>query len=253
MKYQKNWIYRIIGRDTMEKVLQFASSTPIWIFALIILAIVIFQAFVFIKLALRTRESVGMTEQEVSRVLKVGAISAIGPAMGSMIIAISLITFLAEPVTLIRSVVIGSSAIEAAGANLAANVYGAEIGSADFTEKAYTTVVWTLCLGGLGWLLFTVFFTKTLAKTQASVAKKGNGNRGNIVAIISSGAMLGVFGNFVGAELFKGLSNIIVVLVAALTTVIVLLIANKLKVNWLRDWSMGLSILSALTVVYFTL
>lgn len=237
----------------MEKALLLGSSTPVWIFALIILAVVIFQAVIFIKLAVRTKESVGMSNQEVKRAFKVGAVSAIGPAVGSMIIAISLITFLAEPVTLMRSVVIGSSAIEAAGANLAAHAYGAELGSPEFTEKAYTTVVWTLCLGGLGWLLFTVFFTKTLAKTQATVAKRGVGKRGNLMAVISTGAMLGVFGNFASGELLKGSSNALVVAVSAITMVIVMWIANKLKVNWLRDWSLGLSILLALTVGYFTL
>jgi hypothetical protein len=235
----------------MENAMRLASSYPVWGFASIIIGIVVFQAIIFMRLATRTSQSVGMSGTEVKSALKVGAINAIGPAMASLIIAMSLITFLGEPLTFMRSVVIGSSATEAAGANLAATAFGTELGSDTFNEQAYTTVVWTLCLGGLGWLLVTVFFTKSLGKAQEKVSNKSGSKRGSLMAIISSAAMLGVFGNFVSGELLKGVTNSAVIITSALSMFILLLLANKFKKNWLKEWSLGLSILAALSVGYF--
>lgn len=235
----------------MEKALQLANSYPVWIFAAIVIGIVIFQAIVFIRLATRTSQNVGMTKQEVQSALKVGAINAIGPAMASLIIAISLMTFLGNPVTFMRSVVIGSSATESAGANLAATAFGTELGSYGFNEQAYTTIVWTLCLGGLGWLLVTVFFTKSLGKMQEKISSQQGSKRGSLMAIISSAAMLVVFGNFGSAELLKGVTNAVVIITAALFMFILLIIANKFKLNWLKEWSLGFSILAALSVGFF--
>lgn len=115
----------------MENAMQLATSFPMWIIALIIIGIVIFQAIVFMRLATKTSQSVGLTNNEVKSAIKVGGIFAIGPVMGSMIIAVSLITF------------------------LTAQAYGAELGSGGFNEQAFTTFVWTLCLGRLGWLFFS--------------------------------------------------------------------------------------------------
>jgi hypothetical protein len=235
----------------MEKTLQLATSSPVWIIALLILGIVIFQAIIFMRLATKTSQSVQLSTIEVKSAIKVGAISAIGPAMGSMIIAVSLITFLGEPLTLMRSAVIGSSAIESVGASLAAQAYGAELGSAGFNEQAFTTVVWTLCLGGLGWLLFVVFFIKPMSKAERKVSNNKKSKTVNLMAIISSAAMLGVFGNFASGEIVKGYTYSGVILASALTMFVLFFLSNKLKMNWIKEWSLGLSILVALTVGYF--
>lgn len=235
----------------MERALQLATSSPVWVFASIVIGIVIFQAIVFIRLATKTSESVGMTRSDVRSALKVGAINSIGPAMSSLIIAISLITFLGEPVTFMRSVVVGSSATEAAGASLAANAFGTEIGAEGFNEQAYTTIVWTLCLGGLGWLVVAVLFNKSLGKFQQKIVNKGSNKSVNIMAIVSGAAMIGVFGNFFSAELLKGVTNATVIITSAVSMFVILLIANKWNQNWLKEWSLGFSILIALTVGYF--
>ena len=235
----------------MENAMRLATSFPVWIIALIILGVVIFQAIVFMRLATKTSQSVGLSNKEVKSAIKVGGISAIGPAMGSMIIAVSLITFLGEPLTLMRSAVIGSSAIESVGAGLAAQAYGTELGSAGFNEQAFTTVVWTLCLGGLGWLFFVVFFIKSLSKVERKVVNNSKAKKGNLMAIVSSAAMLGVFANFTTGEVLKGITQTGVILTAAITMFVLFFLSNKLKMNWIKEWSLGLSILVSLTVSFF--
>lgn len=235
----------------MGKALELATSYPFWIISLTIIGIVIFQAITFMRLSIKTSHSVGLDKTDVKSALKIGAITAIGPAMGTMIIAVSLITFLGEPFTLMRSAVIGSSAVEAVGANIAAQAYGVELGSAAFNEQAFTTVVWTLCLGGLGWLLFVVFFIKPISKAEKKVSNSGNSNKRNLLAIIASAAMLAVFGNFVAGEALKGFTNIGVMLASAITMLILFFLSDKFKMSWLKEWSIGFSIIAALVVGHF--
>ena len=79
-----------------------ANSFPVWIIASLIIGIVIFQAIVFIRLASKTAPSVGLTTREVKSVVRTGAISSLGPSFAIIIVAISLITLLGNPVTLMR-------------------------------------------------------------------------------------------------------------------------------------------------------
>ncbi|MBN6888263.1 uncharacterized protein DUF5058 [Cytobacillus horneckiae] len=238
----------------MEESLKVANSPVVWIIALTVIGIVIFQGIIFIRMAAKTSQSVGLSKQDVHRALKIGAINAIGPSLGIMVVAVSLITLLGDPLTLMRIGIIGSAATESMGASLAATAYGTELGSSSFNAEAMTTVVWVLCIGGTGWLLFVALFTKSLGKIEAKVSNSEKKNGGvPIMIIVSSAAMLAVFGNLLAGEMFKGYETAIVTVSAAASMGIVSLIANKKpRLKWLHEWSLGLSIIAGLTVSYFT-
>jgi hypothetical protein len=238
----------------MEAAMKLANSPVVFLFAFLVVGVVIFQGLIFIRLAKKTSESVGMTKSEVKSALKVGAINAIGPSLGIMVIAISLITILGNPLTLMRIGVIGSAPIESMGATVAASAFGTELGASDFSEKAFVTVVWVLSLGGAGWLLVTALFTKSLGKIEKKVTGSSKRKGTPIMAIVSTAAMIAVFANLSFGEMVKGFDTTLVVAVSIITMVIVTLIANSRKgLNWLNEWSLGIAILVSLTVGYFTL
>jgi hypothetical protein len=236
----------------MEKTMLLANSPVVWIFALLIVCTVIFQGFTFIRLATKTSSSVGMSRNEVKSALKIGAINAIGPSIGIIIVAISLIALLGDPLVLMRIGIIGSAATESMGATIAASTFGTELGSDNFSEQAFTTVAWVLCLGGAGWLLVVALFTKSLGKMEKKITEKTKNSTVPVMMIVATAAMLGAFGNLVSGELLKGYTNAIVAIAAAVTMVILTLIANKKKsLNWLNEWSLGFAIIISLTVCYF--
>ena len=187
----------------MNEVMKLANSFPVWIIASLIIGIVIFQAVVFIRLASKTAPSVGLTGNEVKSVVRTGAISSLGPSFAIIIVAISLITFLGNPVTLMRIGIVGSAPIETVGASLGAQAAGSELGSSTFTEQAFTTAVWVMCLGGMGWLLFTALFTKSLGKVSRE-NWQGKGNNVQLLSIVSTAAMIGAFGYFGAGQMIKG-------------------------------------------------
>ncbi|MCZ2258523.1 DUF5058 family protein [Sporosarcina sp. G11-34] len=234
----------------MAQVMQTANSFPLWIIAALVISVVVFQAIVFIRLASRTASSVGMTTLEVRSAIRTGAISSLGPSFAIVIVAISLMTLIGDPVTLIRIGIIGSAPIETVGASIGAQAAGSELGSTGFTEKAFTNAVWVMCLGGMGWLLFTALFTKSLGKIQSKIASKGNKSV-LLMKSISTAAMIGAFSYLGSGEMVKGLNESIVLVAAFLVMPIILWASTKLKKSWIREWSLGLVIIVGISVGYF--
>lgn len=230
----------------MEQVLKVANSFPIWIIAALVIGIVIFQAVVFIRLASKTAPSVGLTTLEVRSVVRTGAISSLGPSFAIIIVAISLITFLGNPVTLMRIGIVGSAPIETVGASLGAHAAGSELGSSTFTEQAFTTAVWVMCLGGMGWLLVTALFTKSLGKFQEKISRKNSNVR--LLSIVSTAAMIGAFGYFGAGQMIRGINETVVFIAAFLVMPVIIWASNKFKMNWLREWSLGLVIVVGLSI-----
>ncbi|ADU29541.1 DUF5058 family protein [Evansella cellulosilytica] len=232
----------------MIEVMEIANSGVIWFFALLIISIVIIQALLFIKLAAHASSSINMSSVEVKSAIKTGAISAIGPSLAIMVIAVSLITILGDPLTLMRIGIIGSAPIEALGASIGADAYGTELGSSSFTAQALTTVVWTLCLGGAGGLLVVAIFTKSFGKIEKRVTSKSKNGNGMIV--LTTAALIGAFSFFVSGEMVKSNVHTFVAIGAGLSMVGMLQIANKRNLVWLKEWSLGIAILAGLFVGY---
>ncbi len=232
----------------MKEVMNVANSAPLWIIAFAVIAIVIFQAIVFLKLASKTAPEVGMTPQEVKTTIRTGFISSLGPSFAIGIVIVSLIALIGSPMTLMRIGIVGSAATEAAAAEIGAKAFGVSLGGADFTIEAFSTVIWTMCLGGMGWLIVTALFTKSLAKTQSKV-KKSNPK---VMVIVSSAAMLGAFGYLASDQMVKSGNHAVAGIVSVFAMFIVLGISKKTNVTWLKEWALGIVMLLGMIGGYIT-
>lgn len=220
-----------------EEVMQLANANIVWIVALFVISVVIFQALVFRYLAKKAAPAAGLTPQDVTRSARTGFISSLGPSFGIAIVIISLIAILGPPVTLMRIGIVGSAATETAAAQIGANAFGVELGGKGFNGKAFATMVWTMCLGGMGWLLFTLFFTKSLGKIE----KKVRNRNPKTMQIISLAAMLGAFGYLTTEQMITSLNYTVAALVSLVVMVLIMSVADKRDINWLREWSLGIS------------
>ena len=234
----------------MNRVMETANSLPLWMIAAAVIGVVIFQAIIFIRLASKTASTVGMNRLEVKAALRTGAISSIGPSFAILIVAISLLTLIGNPVTLIRIGIIGSAPVETIGATVGAQAAGSELGSADFTQQAFTNAVWVMCLGGIGWLLVTALFTKSLGKVQTKIANNGQKSV-TLLKVISTAALLGAFSYLGTMQVIKGMNEAMVFLAAFAVMPLILWTAAKFKLNWLKEWSLGLTILVGISIGYF--
>ncbi|WP_059104395.1 DUF5058 family protein [Shouchella shacheensis] len=236
----------------MQQAMELANGNILWIFASLVIGIVIFQSIKFIQLSVKASGDAGMTKTEVNSALKTGAIAAIGPSFAIVIVAISLIAFLGDPLTLMRIGVIGSAPIESVGASFGAEAAGSSLGGENFSQTVFTAIVWTLCLGGMGWLLFTALATKSLGRIEKKLTSKGPKSK-QMMSMVATAAMVAAFGNLASAEMIKGLAFVVVALTASATMVIASKMADKHQILWLREWSLGLAILVSLCVGYFVI
>ncbi|MFC7063446.1 DUF5058 family protein [Halobacillus seohaensis] len=231
-----------------DGVIDIANSSALWVMAFIFVGIVIFQALVFLRLAKKSAPDVGMTPKEVKTAIRTGFISSLGPSFGIAIVLVSLIALLGSPLTLMRIGIIGSAATESAAAGIGADAFGMDLTSDNFSTQAFTTVVWTMCLGGMGWLLFTLFFTKSLGNTQKRIEKKNP----KAMAIVSSAAMLGAFGYLASDQMITSMSHTIAGVAALFSMVIIMLVAEKGNLSWLKEWALGFAMVIGMVSAYLS-
>lgn len=216
-----------------------ANSSAIWVIAFFVSSVVIFQAVIFIRIAKTAAPDVGLSSKDVKTAIRTGFISSLGPSFGIAIVIISLITLLGSPVTLMRIGIIGSAATESAAAQIGAEAFGVILGGDGFNAKAFATVVWTMCLGGMGWLVVTLLFTKSLGKTEKAIKKRYP----KTMASVALAAMLGAFGYLTAAQMVRGISFAIAAVVSLMIMVFIMAYAEKKNIAWLKEWALGISMI----------
>ncbi|WP_339164721.1 DUF5058 family protein [Siminovitchia sp. FSL W7-1587] len=222
-----------------KEVMTAFSTVPLWMIAFTVICIVIFQALMFIRLAKKAAIEVGMTSKEVKTAMKTGLIGSIGPFFSLGIVIISLIALIGSPLTMMRIGIIGSASTEAAAAEIGANAFGSSLGTESFTVEAFSTVVWTMCLGGMGWLLFTFLFTKSLGNVQNKLKAKNP----KLMGIVSAAAMMGAFGYLAVEKMVIDISSAVAGFMAIFTLFAVLFFAKKTGKTWLKEWSLAIAMM----------
>ena len=229
--------------------MELANSPVVWLFASAIIVLVILQAVKFLTMSRKAAGEVGLSRKDTNRAIKTGIITAIGPSVGIIIVAVSLISLIGNPLTMMRIGVIGSAPIESMGAQLSAETAGVSLSGEGLSPEVFNLIVWTLCIGGAGWMLFCFVATSSLSKIQTKLTETSKGEY--LLGMIASGAMIAVFGSLIGGEMLKGSPYIFTGVVAIFSSLIINYISDKKEIKWLKEWSLGFSILISLTAVYF--
>ena len=83
----------------------------IWVFAAILISLVLVQSFLFYRLASNFNKKNNLVSKaEIRDAVQTGAISAIGPSISSIVVALSLIAMVGGACTFMRCGVIGAPA-----------------------------------------------------------------------------------------------------------------------------------------------
>lgn len=225
-----------------------ANSAPLWIIAFIIVSLVIMQALIFLRIASKAAPKADMTKDEVKTSIQTGLISAIGPSFAVAFVVISIISLIGSPLTLMRIGIIGSAATEAGAVQIGQEAFGSNMRDAGFTVEGFATIVWTMSVGGMGWLVFTLFFTKSLENIQNKIQNKIP----KLMGIVSSAAMMGAFAFLASEQMIEGSNFAIAGIIALFTNLALVWGANKTSIVWLKQWSLGISMFIGMTGGYLT-
>lgn len=212
-----------------------ANSPWLWAAATPVILVVLIQAGLFLRQSWKSGKEMGLSDEQLRTGLKTGIISAIGPAIAVLAAMLALIATIGGPVAWMRLSVIGSIAFELPAAELGISQLGFAFGDDGITETAFATAVWTMTLGGIGWLLVSALGTPHMEKARQKVV----GGRDTLLPIITSGAMLGAFAYFVSGEVTSGAPETGSVAMGGVVMASLLKIADRKDIQWIREWALG--------------
>lgn len=216
----------------------------IWVFAFILIAFVIIQAAVFLKMALKfNKENKILSDQEVNMAVKTGILSVIGPACSVVVIAISLMTLLGPAITFMRVGVIGSASTELTLANIAADAMGGVLGEASFDEVMISAAIFGMVLGSAPYFLNCFL---TLKPLDAAVGKSKSSGKDSFALILGFAASIGLYGRYVLVNGTKGGPTLVAVIAGGLVTYLLKKYIKKSGKKGLNSWTLAIALLAGM-------
>ena len=232
----------------MKEYLNVANSTILWLSAMPVAVAVVVQAFIFYKKAKKAGSIVGLSDEEANRAFKIGATSAIGPALGVFVVMLGLMAVIGGPLAWMRLSIIGAAPTELAASQMAAQAQGINLTSPDYNILNFANATWVMALNGSAWLLSSGLLADKLEILSAKVAK-GNPKR---LSIIMVAAMCGAFGYLCFNQIYPGLfdSKKVPFMVAAISGFCFMILFESISKKYpkFKEYGLGVAMVLAMMV-----
>ncbi|MPY81233.1 MAG: DUF5058 family protein [Actinophytocola sp.] len=219
-----------------------ANSPFLWACVIAVFLIITWQSVIYIRAGLKEAPSVGMTRSEVATAVRTGAISAIGPSIAIVVVAIGLLSLFGGPAVLMRIGLIGSAGYELIAANTGASALGLDLGGEGFDGRAFATVFTVMSLGGAMWMVSTLCLTPVIKRVDRAVRKRN----ATVLQVVTLAALASAFGYITAQEPTKSPVHLYVLLVAMATAIGMQLAASRFERAWLREWSLAIAMSAGL-------
>lgn len=228
----------------MGSYLDIANDPWMWLMATPVVVLTAVQGIIFAKKAFNASEAkvVNVTREQCFRAFKVGAISAIGPAVSVFIVMLGLMAVIGGPLSWLRLSIIGAAPTELTAATMGAKAMGVEFGSPQYDINTFASSVWTMTLNGCGWLLFCGLFTHKLGALKDKVA----GGDTNLLIQISGAAVVGTAGYLLTGHLIAGGPRLYAGLTAAIA--MALLDGFSKKMPKFKEYNLGIAMVIGMAV-----
>lgn len=216
------------------------STLGFWAVCSPMVVITLFQALLFMRKAWKTGLDIGMSKETMKRGLLSGANTAIAPAFSVMIALVGLISMVGPALAWLRLSVIGAIMFEGLAVNEALDAMGESLGG--YSPSAFACIIWVMAIGSSGWLLVSALFTHKMD----SIRQKMVGNRQYLLPIISVCAGLGCYSYQVAKQVVTWSRSSISAISSIVIMVVITFIANRYKIRWLKDWSLGIAMIAGM-------
>lgn len=211
----------------------------LWIFTCMLIGVVIIQATIFLRMALKyNRKYQVLTNEEVKNCMKVGSVSVLAPALSVVVVGLTLIQMMGSAATMMRVGVIGSAGYELTLAEIAADTMGVTLGGDDFTGEAFTLALFTMFFGSMPYILNALITVKPMDMAMT----KSMGKKNSLVGVIGLAAGLGLMGFLVLKQGSAGPFHAVGAIVSALVTAGCRQYIKKTGHKKLTDWILAIAI-----------
>lgn len=229
-------------------ILSVANLPVLWLCALGVFAVIVLQTVIYVRAARVAAPAAGMTAGELRTSFRAGAVSAIGPSLAVALVAVALLTVFGTPAVLVRIGLIGSVSFETGAAGIAAGTMGADLGGPSYTQDVFAVAFMAMSLGGAMWMLATLVLTPLLKRGDVNLRRVNPA----VMTVVPGAALLGAFFALGFGELPKSGHHVVAFLASAAAMTVCLAAAAVLKRPWIREWALGVAILTALVVTSLT-
>ena len=227
----------------------FSVDSPIlFIMIGILIAVVLAQSIYFLIRAVRRAKEIGISSSTVKKTISSAAVFTIAPAVAILVGVVALSKSLGVALPWLRLSIIGSITYETVAANNALQALGLSAGEKITDASVYVTVLWVMTLGIAIALILVPFVTK---KIQGGMNKIGMKDK-KWGEIFNNAMFLGMISAFLGyvfcdvGLVFKGDTSGLIPVCVMITSAIVMaicgLLSQKLKIRWLTDYALPLSL-----------
>lgn len=196
----------------------------------------------FFRRAYKRALELNVSKEKLNSVIKSSIVFSIVPSISIIIGLITLKPLLGAPWPWFRLSVVGSLPYELTAADL--SVKGA--GYADFTDfqaagdlKAVGVIMFVMSIAIMAGMVFNVFFLKKLHTSVSTSGKKETPFRDLALSVLITGMM----SVFVVVQMTKSKIHAITLIVSAVTTFILTILAKKLNMKWLNDYVMSFALI----------
>lgn len=220
------------------------NSPGMWLVSGIMVSVVLLQAASFLHAGFKAADGVGLSKDKCYKAVRSAIFTAIGPAMGPVIILIALIDVVGAPTAWMRLNDIGAARTELVSAGIAAQTAGVDLKSIDFGLREYSYVLWSMAITNVGWILVALFLTHRMAGMIKTMEEKTNKT---CVSMITTGASIGLFtflmcNQLVGAKT----PNLIAAVVSGVTMLALGILAKKY--SKMAELSLGVAMIVGMFV-----
>ena len=229
--------------------MEFSVNSPIlYVIVGAIIALVMAQSVFFLVKAVRRAKELGIGKSTVKKTISSAAIFTIAPAIAVLVGVVALSKSLGVALPWLRLSVIGSITYETVAAGNALEAAGMGAGTTVTDPSIFITIAWVMTIGISAGLILVPFVTKKLQSGMSKIGMKDKKwgeifNNAMFLGMIS--AFLGYVFCDVGLIVKGDMSGLIPVCVMATSAIIMAicgLLATKLKIRWLTDYALPLSL-----------
>ena len=230
---------------------EFDVNSPfLYLITAVVVAFVIIQSIFFLVRAWRQARAMGMDSAKLRRIATSSAIFTIAPAIAILLGVITLSNALGLPIPWLRLNVLGAITYELPAAEMAASAMGATLGERVTDARVFSTIVWVMTLGIIPPLFIAPLLMK---KIQGGVVKVGQKDKkwGEIFMTALFLGMISAFLGMIFSRVSEGLTGwvpVFVMLCSAVLMAVLGILYKKLKIAWLENYALPLSMLSAMAL-----
>jgi len=226
------------------------NSPLLYVLAAIIVVFVLSQSVFFLIKAWQQAKKMGLEQAKLRRIATSSAVFTVAPAIAILLGVITLSNALGLPTPWMRLNTLGAITYELPAAEMAATAAGASLGTRITDPQVFSTIIWVMTLGIIPPLFLAPLFMK---KIQSGVVKVGGKDKkwGETFMTALFLGMVSAFLGMIFSRISEGITGwipVFVMMCSAVLMAVLGILYKKLKINWLENYALPLSMLSAMAL-----